>query len=398
MVTLEEQHSTRGRAHMLFELLQSEVVTDGWQDDHVKQTLDLCLSCKACKSECPANVDMATYRAEFMAQYYDRQRRPLHAYAFGMVDRWLRLGAVAPLLANASIQTPGLAHILKRILHVAPERRLPRLAHTSFHRWAVRHEVPSIRRRPSRAQRAEPTTRPRVILWVDTFNNYFHPETSRAALEVLQSAGYAVAIPPGGLCCGRPLYEFGFLDRATAYLRSVLDVLGEVIDDGVPFVVLEPGCASVFRDELRNLFPNDDRAVRLSRHVFVLSEFLESGRLPYEPPQLAKRVLLHGHCHQKALMTMGPEEAVLRKMGATLDAPDSGCCGMAGSFGFEVDKYQISQAIGERVLLPAVRSALPDTLIVADGFSCREQIEQATGRKAIHLAEVLKLALDLDED
>jgi FAD/FMN-containing dehydrogenase/Fe-S oxidoreductase len=395
MVTLEEQHSTRGRAHMLFELLQSEVVRGGWQDDDVKQTLDLCLSCKACKSECPANVDMATYRAEFLAHYYDGQRRPLHAYAFGMVDRWLRLGAVAPWLANASIQTRGLTHVVKRVLRVAPERRLPQLARTSFHRWAARHGVETIRRRHPRDQWAGAATRPRAILWVDTFNNYFHPETTRAALQVLKSAGYAVAIPPRGLCCGRPLYEFGFLDRAKAYLRSILDVLGDAIDESVPVVVLEPGCASVFRDELRNLFPNDDRAVRLGRQVFVLSELLESNRSPYAPPPLAKRVLLHGHCHQKALMKMGPEEAVLRKMGVTLDAPDSGCCGMAGSFGFEADKYALSQAIGERVLLPAIRSAPPDTLIVADGFSCREQIEHATGRKAIHLADVLQLALGL---
>ena len=393
MVTLEEQHSTRGRAHMLFELLQGEVITDGWQDEHVKQTLDFCLSCKACKSECPANVDMATYRAEFLAHYYDGQRRPLHAYAFGMVDRWLRLGGAAPRLANAPMQTPGVAYLVKRILGVASDRRLPQMARTSFHRWAARHGVPSIvRRGHRRGAWTGTTTQPRVVLWVDTFNNYFHPETSLAALEVLQSAGYAVAIPPPGLCCGRPLYDFGFLDRAKAYLRSILDTLGDVIDEGIPLVVLEPGCASVFRDELRNLFPNDDRAGRLSRQVFVLSEFLESGRQPYAPPRLAKRILLHGHCHQKALMKMGSEEAVLGRMGVTLDAPDSGCCGMAGSFGFEADKYAISQAIGERVLLPAVRSAAPDTLIVADGFSCREQIEQATGRKTLHLADLLKLA------
>jgi len=392
MVTLEEQHSTRGRAHMLFELLQSEVVKDGWQDEQVKESLDLCLSCKACKSECPANVDMATYRAEFLAHYYDGQRRPLHAYAFGMVDRWLRLGTMSPRLANVSSQTPGLTHALKRILHVAPERRLPQLARTSFHRWAARNGVPCIRRGHQRGQWEGPATQPRVILWVDTFNNAFHPKTIRAALQVLRSAGYSVAVPPSGLCCGRPLYDFGFLDRAKAYLRSILDVLRDLIDEGIPFVVLEPSCASVFRDELRNLLPNDDRAVRLSRQVFVLSEFLESGPVVYEPPPLATRVLLHGHCHQKALIKRGSQESVLRKMGITLDAPDSGCCGMAGSFGFEADKYAISQAIGERVLLPAVRAAAPETLIVADGFSCREQIEQATGRKPIHLAEVLQLA------
>jgi len=393
MVTLEEQHSTRGRAHMLFELLQNEVVTDGWQDHHVKEALDLCLSCKACKSECPANVDMATYRAEFLSHYYAGQRRPIHAYAFGFINSWLRAGALAPSVANAFMQAPGLTQVVKRILHVASERRMPRLATMTFRHWSAKHGIPTIRKRRLRGMSPGEPQRSDVILWVDTFNNAFHPETSRAALQVLQSAGYTVSIPPSGLCCGRPLYDYGLLDRAKAYLRSILDELGDAIDAGVPIVVLEPSCASVFRDELRNLLPADDRAIRLGRQVFVLSEFLESGPLRYEPPRLSRRVLVHGHCHQKALMTMGHEEAVLRKMGVTLDAPDTGCCGMAGAFGFEADKFAVSQAIGERVVLPTVRAAAPDTLIVADGFSCREQIEQATGRRAIHLAQVLEMGL-----
>jgi len=389
MVTLEEQHSTRGRAHMLFELLQGELVLDGWQDDHVKESLDLCLSCKACKSECPANVDMATYRAEFLSHYYEGQRRPIQAYAFGLIDRWLRWGAVAASLANAAIQTPGLSHTLKAVLQVAPERRLPRLAARTFRQWARKHGVRTV----SASEAHQSPTGSDVVLWVDTFNNYFHPETSRAALEVLQSAGYSVSIPRRTLCCGRPLYDFGFLDRAKHYLRSILTELSDVIDAGVPIVVLEPSCASVFRDELRNLFPTDERANRLCSQTFLLSELLESARRPYKPPLLERKVLLHGHCHQKALMKMSHEEGLLRRMGITLDSPDAGCCGMAGAFGFEAGKFPVSQAIGERVLLPAVRAASPDTLIVADGFSCREQIEQATGRRPMHLAEVLKLGL-----
>jgi FAD/FMN-containing dehydrogenase/Fe-S oxidoreductase len=388
MVTLEEQHSTRGRAHMLFELLQGEVIRDGWQDDHVKESLDLCLSCKACKSECPANVDMATYRAEFLSHYYEGHRRPIHAYTFGLIDRWLRWGAVAPSLANVLSQTPGLSHALKAVLRVAPERRLPRLAASTFRQWATTYGLRTV----GASRGRESMDGADVVLWVDTFNNYFHPETSRAAVEVLQSAGYVVSIPRRTLCCGRPLYDFGLLDRAKDYLRSILDELRDVIDTGVPIVVLEPSCASVFRDELCNLFPTDQRANRLRSQTFLLSELLESGRKPYEPPILKRKALLHGHCHQKALMKMSHEEAVLRKMGITLDSPDSGCCGMAGAFGFEAGKFPVSQAIGERVLLPAVRTALPDTLIVADGFSCREQIGQATGRRAMHLAEVLKMA------
>jgi FAD/FMN-containing dehydrogenase/Fe-S oxidoreductase len=389
MVTLEEQHSTRGRAHMLFELLQGEIVQDGWKDEAVKRTLDLCLSCKACKSECPANVDMATYRAEFLSHYYEGRRRPLHAHAFGLIDLWLRAGAAAPAVANALIQAPGLAGLVKRVLHVAPERRLPQLAPVSFRRWAGQQGVLTVGTGGT-ARDWQPTD---VILWTDTFNNHIHPETSRAALDVLKAAGYSVTIPAAPLCCGRPLYDFGLLDRAKRYLQTILLELSAPIDAGVPIVVLEPSCASVFRDELRNLFPEDARALRMRCQTVLLSELLESGRLAYQPVRLARRVLLHGHCHQKAVMSMGPEEAVLRKMDATLEVPDAGCCGMAGAFGFAAGTFAVSQAIGERVLFPAVRSASADTLIVADGFSCREQIEQATGRHAIHLADALKMAM-----
>jgi FAD/FMN-containing dehydrogenase/Fe-S oxidoreductase len=390
MVTLEEQHSTRGRAHMLFELLQGEVVRDGWQDEGVKQSLDLCLSCKACKSECPANVDMATYRAEFLAHYYQGQRRPVHAYAFGLVDRWLQLGAVAPSLANAVMHAPGVSDLVKRVLDIAPARQLPRLAPMTFRQWAAKRRVRAIGAGNKVDGDAAGGTH--VILWVDTFNNHFHPETTRAALEVLESAGYSVTIPRRGLCCGRPLYDFGLLDRAKRYLRSIIEELGDAIDAGTRIVVLEPSCASVFRDELRNLFPLDPRARRLSAQTVLLSELLASGSSTYAPPQLAGRVLLHGHCHQKALMKMDHAQTLMRQMGLTIDTPDSGCCGMAGAFGFEAEKFAVSQAIGERVLLPAVRAAAADTLIVADGFSCREQIRQATGRRAMHLAEVIALA------
>ena len=394
MVTLEEQHSTRGRAHMLFELLQGEVVQGGWQDEHVKKTLDLCLSCKACKTECPTNVDMATYRAEFLSHYYEAKRRPLHAYAFGMVDRWLRLGSLAPRLANVLADAPGLRQVVRQALHISPERRLPRLAPESFRKWARSHGVRVSGRNPARpASRAAGQPRD-VLLWVDTFNDHFHPETSRAALDVLRAAGCDVAIPAGGLCCGRPLYDFGFLDRAKAYLRLILDSLGEAIDAGIPLVVLEPSCASVFRDELRNLFPTDDRARRLRSQTFLLSEFLERQLPDYRPPRLTGSILLHGHCHHKALMKLGDEESVLRKTGAEILTPDSGCCGMAGAFGFDAETYRVSQAVGERVLLPAVRQAGVDTVIVSDGFSCREQIWQATGRRAVHLAEVLRTTAD----
>jgi FAD/FMN-containing dehydrogenase/Fe-S oxidoreductase len=385
-VTLEEAHSTRGRAHMLFELLQGEVVRDRWNDPHVKRTLDLCLSCKACKTECPTNVDVATYKAEFLSHYYEVNRRPLHAYAFGMIDRWARLASFAPALVNFFAEAAGLSRLVKNVLHVAPERAMPRLSAVSFRRWARDRRIPT-------TATARPFTERDVILWTDTFNNYYHAETSQAAVDVLGHAGFTVTIPAGHLCCGRPLYDFGLLDQAKSYLRRVMTDLGDPIDAGVPIVVLEPSCASVFRDELRNLFPTDARADRLRRQTFLLSEFLDQRAAGYQPPALPRTVLLHGHCHQKALMKMGHEESWLRKMGADVESPDVGCCGMAGPFGFERDKFAVSLAVGERGILPRVRQASPDTLIVSDGFSCREQILQATGRRAIHFAEAVQMAI-----
>jgi Fe-S oxidoreductase len=386
LVTLEEKHSTRGRAHMFFELLQGEVVRGGWQDDDVKETLDLCLSCKACKSDCPTNVDIATYKAEFLSHYYERKRRPLQAYAFGLIDRWARVGAFAPGLANFLASAPGLRQLWNSLLDLAPQRHLPALAPESFQRWARRQSIPDTLAAASRASARH------VMLWPDTFNNYFHPRTAQAALEVLRAAGFDVTVPRDHFCCGRPLYDFGMLGRAKNYLRQILQALRQPIEAGVPIVVLEPSCAAVFRDELRGLFPDDALAMRLRNHVFLLSEFLES-RAPHFQPQLPRTVLLHGHCHQKAIMRWKDEESLLCKMGVRLESFDSGCCGMAGPFGFDRQKYEVSQAVGERVLLPAVRRAAPDALIVSGGFSCREQIAHATGRSALHLAEVLQMAL-----
>lgn len=384
MVTREEEHSTRGRAHMLFELLQGEVIAGGWKDEHVKRALDLCLSCKACKSECPTNVDIATYRAEFLSHYYENARRPLHAYVFGMIDRWLRVASAAPRMANALTGAPGVGQLLHKMLHVAPQRRLPRLSPVTFRRLAQKQGIPTVGGASSGDRQ--------VMLWVDTFNNYFHPETSLAAVQVLHDAGFTAVIAAQHLCCGRPLYDFGLVDQAKDHLQRILRALRAPIEEGMPIVVLEPSCASVFRDELHNLFPTDARASRLRAQTFLLSEFLERHAPDYQPPRLSRSVLLHGHCHQKALMKMSHEESLLRKMGADLQSLDSGCCGMAGAFGFHERTFDVSKAVGERVLLPAVRRADIDTLIVSDGFSCREQIFQGTGRHAVHVAEAIQLA------
>jgi FAD/FMN-containing dehydrogenase/Fe-S oxidoreductase len=382
MVTREEKHSTRGRSRLLFEMLEGNPLENGWESECVKEALDLCLACKGCRGECPVNVDMATYKAEFLAHYHQRRRRPLSAYAFGWMDRWARLASHAPWLANVPTQTPLLRDIAKRIMNIAPERRIPAFARHTFRSWFKRRRVPN-------------ASAPPVMLWPDTWNNYFLPETAKAAVEVLEHAGYRVIIPARPLCCGRPLYDFGMLDRAKRLLRDTLDAIGSHVRSGMYVVGLEPSCVSVFRDELSGLIPDDEDARRLREQTLTLSEFLRGSAPHFSPPSLRRRALVHGHCHDKSVLGFDNERRVLEAAGVELTIPDSGCCGMAGAFGYERGQhYDVSITCGERVLLPAVRDAGDDTLIVADGFSCREQIEQTTGRHALHLAEVLKMAFD----
>lgn len=385
MVTREEMHSTRGRARLLFEMLQGDTVTGGWRDEHVREALDLCLACKGCKTECPVNVDMATYKAEFLSHYYEGRLRPRAAYTMGLIPWWARLFAIAPSAANLFSQTPVLRDIAKRLAGIAPERALPRFAPYTFKEW--------FRRRGT-----APSAKPPVILWPDTFNNYFHPQTARAAVEVLEAAGYRVQVPAISLCCGRPLYDFGMLPLAKRTLRQVLETLRSPVRAGVPVVGLEPSCVSVFRDELVNLFPDDEDARRLRDQTFFFSEFLTKRLSDWPLPALRRRAIVHGHCHQKSLIGLTSDEPILSRLGLDYQILDSGCCGMAGAFGFEKEHYDISMKCGERVLLPAVRQAPDDTLIIADGFSCREQIAQATRRHALHLAQVIQMAMRAGAD
>ncbi|MBZ5719732.1 MAG: FAD-binding protein [Acidobacteriia bacterium] len=379
-VTREEEHSTRGRAHLLWEMTQGDVIQDGWRDQHVKESLDLCLACKGCKSDCPVGVDVATYKAEFLSHYYEGRMRPRSAYAFGNIDLWARLASHAPGLVNLTTQLPFLRDIAKMVAGIPRERSIPAFAPQTFRSWFQQRQPGNLGETP-------------VLLWPDTFNNYFLPDTSKAAVDVLEAAGFRVLLPVTSLCCGRPLCDWGMLDRAKNLLLEILDVLEPEIEAGIPVVVLEPSCAAVFRDELVNLFPKDERARRLSQQTFLLSEFLEQHAREFRLPKLPRKALVHGHCHHKSVMKMAGEEAVLRRMGIEYQAPAPGCCGMAGSFGFEQDKYDVSVAIGELELLPAVRKAAADCLIIADGFSCREQIAQCTDRHALHLAEVIQMAL-----
>jgi FAD/FMN-containing dehydrogenase/Fe-S oxidoreductase len=380
MVTREEMHSTRGRARLLFEMLQGDPLHNGWRSEHVKEALDLCLSCKGCKSDCPVNVDMATYKAEFLSHHYDRRIRPRHAYASGLIFVWARLASHVPVLANAFTQLPGLRSAAKWAAGYAQQRKIPPFAYESFKSW--------FRARAPRNQ-----DRPRVILWADTFNNYFQPEVAKAAVEVLEDAGFQVEVPAQDLCCGRPLYDYGMLDLAVRKLRQTLAGLKQQIQDGVPVVVLEPSCAAVFREEMSDLLHSDEDANRLRGQTFLLSEFLEKKAPAYQPPKLDRKAIVHGHCHHKAIMKLTDEEKVLSKVGLNYQVLDSGCCGMAGAFGYEAgDHYEVSIACGERVLLPAVREAPKTSLVVADGFSCREQILQQTDRQALHLAQVIQMA------
>jgi len=389
-VTHEEEHSTRGRAHLLWEMAKGDVIKDGWRDQDVKESLDLCLSCKGCKSDCPVGVDLATYKAEFLSHYHEGRLRPRSDYAFANIDFWARLASKAPGLVNLTTQLPFLRDIAKLAAGMPQQRSVPAFAPQTFRAW---FDLRTAARRTTERHKPANSDGTLVMLWPDTFNNYFLPDTAKAAVEVLEAAGFRVFLPESILCCGRPLYDFGMLDRAKRLLRKVLDTLAREIDAGIPIVVLEPSCAAVFRDELTNLFPDDARAQKLSRQSFLLSEFLEKKAAHFQLPKLPVKALIHGHCHHKALMKMTDEESVLRKMGIVWSAPAPGCCGMAGSFGFDEEKYDVSMAIGELELLPAVRQAPADSLIIADGFSCREQIAQSTNRHSLHLAEVIATAL-----
>jgi FAD/FMN-containing dehydrogenase/Fe-S oxidoreductase len=425
-----EQHSTRGRARLLWEMLAGALQAEGFQSESVHEALDLCLSCKACKTECPVQVDMAAYKSEFLAQRYKGRLHPLHHYVFGFADKLARWGSLVPALTNAILTGPLTSPLVKRIVGIAQQRELPRLAPQSFQKYraAQKKGVPELApeaqssRAPSsrpfsgarvgtdtpsrrKAQLAAPQVPGRearlaapqvpppqvVVLWADTWNNYYHPQSLVAAEIVLMRAGFRVQTPEGHICCGRPLYDFGLLGAARSYLAKVLERMAPQIDAGLPFIFLEPSCASVFKDELHELFPGDKRAELLKNQTWLLADFLAEKAPSFGVGTLeGQHILLHGHCHHKAVFG-GPasEIAVLRRAGATVDAIDSTCCGMAGPFGFEADKYEVSRAVANLNLIPAVESADPATILVADGFSCREQISQLGHKQAVHFAEAL---------
>ena len=381
IATREEMHSTRGRARLLFEMLQGNPLENGWRNETVREALDLCLACKGCKNDCPVNVDMATYKSEFLSHYYDKRLRPRNAYAFGLIHIWSRFASKVPEVVNFLTQTPGLSVAAKLAAGMDLHRTIPKFASQTFLDWWKQRPPQNI-------------GKPLVLLWPDTFNNHFHPQTAQAAVEVLEHAGFQIYVPTTDMCCGRPLYDYGFVPLAKKWLLKILDTIRPYIRAGVPVIVLEPSCGSVFKDELIQLFPHDADAQRLNQQTYYLAEFLQKHTENYRTGQLAAKAIVQGHCHQKSLVSMSDDLQALKAMGVDYDTPEVGCCGMAGAFGFEQgDHYGVSRAVGDRNLVPAVRNAPKDTLIVADGFSCREQIHQCTDRRALHIAEVMNLAL-----
>ncbi|WP_216699845.1 FAD-binding and (Fe-S)-binding domain-containing protein [Arthrobacter sp. H5] len=384
IATREEKDSTRGRARVLQEMINGSVTggvkggKPNWRAPEVHDALDLCLSCKGCASDCPTGIDMAAYKAEVLHQSYKGRLRPASHYSLGWLPRWARLAAFAPRLVNFLMGLPGLGRLGLRLAGVDQRRTIPAFAPQTFQAWFKARPV------------AVSETRPPVLLWADSFTNSFSPEVGKAAVRVLESAGYEVRIPGGPVCCGLTWISTGQLDSARKILRSTIDVLGKSVEEGIPIVGLEPSCTGVLRsDAVELLGPNAAGAVAGATHT--LAEFL--AKAPgYTPPSLeGTTVVAQPHCHHHAVMGWSPDAALLEGAGATLQKL-GGCCGLAGNFGVERGHYEISVAVAEQQLLPAVRAAEADAVVLADGYSCRTQLEDLSDRKGIHLAQLLDQA------
>jgi FAD/FMN-containing dehydrogenase/Fe-S oxidoreductase len=380
LATRDEKDSTRGRARVLQELANGSLV-QGFAAPEVAESLDLCLSCKGCSSDCPAGVDMATYKAEVLYQRYRHRPRPAAHYALGWLPRWARLAARAPRLANAAVSRPRLAAAAKRLAGVDTSRPLPEFAGQTFRSWFA----------------ARPTTPGTpVLLWTDTFTDHFSPDVGQAAVRVLERAGYAVRITDRPVCCGLTWITTGQLDGGRRQLRRSLDALAPALAQGLPIVGLEPSCTAVLRRDAVELLPGDPRAARTAEQTSTLAELL-AGTDGWEPPRLdGRRAVAQPHCHHHAVMGWAPDAALLAAAGADVTAV-GGCCGLAGNFGVERGHYEVSVAVAETALLPAVRAAGPEAVVLADGFSCRTQLDQVAGIRGIHLAQLLDAEQAHDE-
>lgn len=369
--THDERDSTRGRARVLHEMLQGEVVADGWRSHEPLDALDLCLSCKGCKTDCPVNVDMATYKSEFLYHHYKRRLRPIAHYSLGWFPTWARLASFAPRAANAVARS----RILRGAGGVTTKRPAPQFAREAFREWFGRQPATNHGRR--------------VLLWPDTFTNYLTPNVGIAATKVLNAAGYDVVLPPDKkLCCGLTYVSTGQLGIARRVMRRSIEAIAPFVSEGVPMIGLEPSCTAVFRSDARELL-DDDRASLVAESTFTLAEFLDQRVPDWELPRVESASLTQTHCHQHAIIGFTAEERVMERLGLDNTTLDEGCCGLAGNFGFEADHYDVSVAVAEHGLMPEIRAAAPETLVLADGFSCRTQISHLSGRTSLHLAELI---------
>jgi FAD/FMN-containing dehydrogenase/Fe-S oxidoreductase len=382
LATRDEKDSTRARARVLQELANGSLVS-GWSSSALESSLDLCLSCKGCASDCPAGIDMATYKAEALYQKYRGKRRPASHYALGWLPRWASLASRAPGLANLALRAAPFAAVGKRLAGIDKRRDVPEFAKQTFRKWFAGH-------RPAPAPAATPAPAPgkSVMLWVDTFTNSFSPEVGQAAVRVLEAAGYSVQLTPAQVCCGLTWISTGQLDGARRQLRRTLEALRPALDAGIPVVGLEPSCTAALRHDAERLLPSDTRAAALSSSVVTLAELLRSTD-GWTPPDLSDVTgVAQPHCHQHAVLGWSADAALLADAGAKVKSV-GGCCGLAGNFGVEEGHYDVSVAVAETALLPAVRAAGADAAVLADGFSCRTQLDQLANVHGKHLAEVL---------
>ncbi|MQA63572.1 MAG: FAD-binding protein [Actinophytocola sp.] len=385
--TRSEQHSTRGRARLLFEMLAGDVIDDGWNSREVADALDLCLGCKGCKTDCPVGVDMATYKVEFLSRHYQGRRRPVSHYAMGALPRWLKAAGLAPGVVNALTRSP-LAAVFKRAGGIAPERDIPPLANSTMRRQLRRHSA----RAPRPGGDAAP--RNQVLLLPDTFTNHFDPGVGADAAAVLDALGYEVVLPHRPVCCGLTWYSTGQLDTARRVLRRTLDVLEPWLEADTPIVGLEPSCTAMFKHDAEQVLGADPRVAKLSRNIETFAELLTAGDALPQAADGAEGadVLTQVHCHQYADLGYAADQEVLAALGVSSRLVDGGCCGLAGNFGFERGHYDVSVAAAEQQLLPAIRSAPDNAVVHADGFSCRTQIRQLAGREPEHLATLVARA------
>ncbi len=397
LATRDEKDSTRGRARVLQELANGTLVTGGWRSPQVHEALDLCLSCKACSSDCPAGVDMAQYKAEVLHRAYAGRLRPMTHYALGWLPRWTRLVARLRLarVANAALGFRPLGRLVLRLGGMDPRRTIPRFAPATFRQaWAagtVGHHHPDGIGEPRAADAVGNTdVSRRVVLWTDSFSDAFDPEVPAAMIAVLQDAGYEVIVPEEDACCGLTWISTGQLDGARSRLTDLLGVLAPFATNGIPIVGIEPSCTAVLRSDLLELLPDDPRAAVVVQATHTLAELLTADGAPaWTPPSLAGvQVLAQPHCHQHAVMGYEADLALLARAGAEVTTI-AGCCGLAGNFGMEKGHYEVSVAVAENGLLPALRAAQEGTVLLADGFSCRTQADQLAAADGTHLAQLL---------